>query len=72
MTLAINGCFSPWIAVTTGFPAVNSSYNQENSHQLKKGWSLSCVSTTFVQSWTKVLRHFTETNAFKITIIFCV
>ena len=24
------------------------------------------------QSWTKVLRHFTETNAFKLTIIFCV
>ena len=36
MTLAINGCFSPWIAVTTGFSAVNSSYNQENSHQGKK------------------------------------
>ena len=25
-----------------------------------------------LQSWTKVLRHFTETNAFKLTIIFCV
>ena len=25
-----------------------------------------------LQSWTKVLRHFIETNAFKLTIIFCV
>ena len=25
-----------------------------------------------LQSWTKVLRHFTKTNAFKLTIIFCV
>ena len=25
-----------------------------------------------LQSWTKVLRHFTETNVFKLAIVFCI